>query len=634
MKYILLCGGIGSRNKKYSLPKPLNYIEGRHMIEYNIESIPSKEIYIIYNHILEKYNFEEIVINKFKTHTIHFCKIDYLTRGAVESAYIGINYFDFLDNEQCLFIDNDNIHIYPKQMETNSESFIGYNIDYVKTCYSFIKIKDNNTIIDIAEKDKISDYFCCGLYGFSNKIIFKKYAQQLFESNIKNKNEFYFSALYKLMIQNEEIIRPIKIEHSYHFGSLKEIEDNIITIQSKQKLRICFDLDNTLVTYPTIPNDYTSVKPIISNINLLKKLKQDGHEIIIHTARRMKTHNHNIGKVIKDIAIITLNTLNDLDIPYDEIIFGKPIADIYIDDRAINPYINDISYFGLFINNCEDIGLLSVNKNNTIYKYDDIVIKSGPYNIIKGELYFYQNIPDLLKKYFCKFIDYSKNEDIISLKMSYESGIPLYYLYKNELVTENMLKKLIDNISTFHSYENSSGHNSIINKDDIYAGYVYKLKDRVNKYITEYNFDGVEELLNDIISGIDKHFSPKIVNMIHGDLWFSNIILNYNDEFKFIDMKGIVNDKLTLMGDIYYDFGKLFQSILGLDLILNDAPAINETYLNRIKNIFLSECEKLNLNINYLRYVTKSLIFGIFWALPPSILTNKRNKIINLIKCI
>ena len=26
MKYILLCGGIGSRNKKYSLPKPLNYI--------------------------------------------------------------------------------------------------------------------------------------------------------------------------------------------------------------------------------------------------------------------------------------------------------------------------------------------------------------------------------------------------------------------------------------------------------------------------------------------------------------------------------------------------------------------------------------------------------------------------------
>ena len=84
MKYILLCGGIGSRNKKYSLPKPLNYIEGRHMIEYNIESIPSKEIYIIYNHILEKYNFEEIVINKFKTHTIHFCKIDYFH---IESSY-------------------------------------------------------------------------------------------------------------------------------------------------------------------------------------------------------------------------------------------------------------------------------------------------------------------------------------------------------------------------------------------------------------------------------------------------------------------------------------------------------------------------------------------------------------------
>ena len=68
MIYILLCGGIGSRNNNYSLPKPLNYIEGKHMIEYNIERIPSKEIYIIYNKVLQNYNFEEIIINKFKTH--------------------------------------------------------------------------------------------------------------------------------------------------------------------------------------------------------------------------------------------------------------------------------------------------------------------------------------------------------------------------------------------------------------------------------------------------------------------------------------------------------------------------------------------------------------------------------------
>ena len=52
----------------------------------------------------------------------------------------------------------------------------------------------------------------------------------------------------------------------------------------------------------------------------------------------MTTHNNNIGKVMKDIGVITFKTLDDFNIPYDEIIFGKPIADVYIDDKSINPY--------------------------------------------------------------------------------------------------------------------------------------------------------------------------------------------------------------------------------------------------------------------------------------------------------
>jgi hypothetical protein len=34
-------------------------------------------------------------------------------------------------------------------------------------------------------------------------------------------------------------------------------------------------------------------------------------------------------------------------------------------------------------------------------------------------------------------------------------------------------------------------------------------------------------------------------------------------------MKGQVDNILTTNGDIYYDYGKLYQSILGYDIILN-----------------------------------------------------------------
>ena len=50
MKYIILCGGIGKQTARHpSLPKPLNFIQGRHMIEYVVDNIPSNEVFIIYN---------------------------------------------------------------------------------------------------------------------------------------------------------------------------------------------------------------------------------------------------------------------------------------------------------------------------------------------------------------------------------------------------------------------------------------------------------------------------------------------------------------------------------------------------------------------------------------------------------
>jgi hypothetical protein len=48
----------------------------------------------------------------------------------------------------------------------------------------------------------------------------------------------------------------------------------------------------------------------------------------------MKTCQGNLGMVTARISLITLKWLEKYDIPYDEIYFGKPHADVYIDDNA------------------------------------------------------------------------------------------------------------------------------------------------------------------------------------------------------------------------------------------------------------------------------------------------------------
>jgi capsule biosynthesis phosphatase len=602
MKYIILCGGI---DKTTSLPNPLNYVNGRHLIEYIIENIPSNEIYIFYNIYLKEYNFEEIVIHLFKQKTIHFIKIDYLTRGPAETAYIGIQQLNINDNDGLMFIDNDNVHNIPKIENGN---FIGYGAHKDNESLSFIKI-ENNRITNIEEKIKISDNYCCGIYGFINIDIFKQYCKKLI-----NNNEYYFSQIYKLMIQDRIEIAPVQIQYTKLFDT-----DNKLVVKP---LRICFDLDNTLVTNPTIPDDYSTVNPIHKNIVILQQLKKMGHEIIIYTARRMKTHKNNIGKVIKDIALITIQTLDKYNIEYDELLFGKPLADIYIDDKALNPYVNNISYFGINIEENEYVhNKVENNKFNKIIKHNNVIKKSGPYSILKGEIYYYQHLPLSIKSFYPELYNYNKVNDSIELSMEYIKGIPLFYLYKNKLINPGHIDKLFSVLQQIHGCDIQI----TLTDQNIKNNYIKKIQDRYNK--NDYFFEDSDEIFNSIINNLETHYNPTLSGVIHGDFWFSNIILDYDDNIKLIDMKGQVDGILSLNGDIYYDYGKLLQSVFGYDLIINDCD-IDDEYITFIQEYFFQKCKDIKLDIEFLKAVTLSFLFSNIYFID----TSKKIKVWQFIK--
>lgn len=98
--------------------------------------------------------------------------------------------------------------------------------------------------------------------------------------------------------------------------------------------RICIDLDGVIAELKKEGQSYENLKPVLGAVDKLKQLKANGHYIIINTARNMKTCNGNTGKVLHNVGLITLEWLKKFEIPYDEIHFGKPWADLYIDDNA------------------------------------------------------------------------------------------------------------------------------------------------------------------------------------------------------------------------------------------------------------------------------------------------------------
>ena len=103
----------------------------------------------------------------------------------------------------------------------------------------------------------------------------------------------------------------------------------------RDKMRIVFDLDGVICELKKPSESYADVIPKNDVIEKMRDLKEDGHYLIIHTGRHMRTCNGDVSEVIEKIGKITEDWLKKWKVPYDELIFGKPHADIYIDDLGI-----------------------------------------------------------------------------------------------------------------------------------------------------------------------------------------------------------------------------------------------------------------------------------------------------------
>ena len=457
MIILIPIGGKGDRfkNNGYIKPKALINILGIPMIFYLLNNLDINNIdfiYIPYNEEYVQYNFESLLIKKFPNINFKFFILDKDTDGAAETVNLALNR---LTIEDCpiLCLDSDNFYTINIIKKWNNENkIICFEDLKPNPIYSYIKIKED-LIIDIKEKEKITNYACTGAYGFKSYKELLKYSQNIINNNIRQKGEYYMSNVIKEMINmgNKFNYDLVNINDFHCLGTpiqIRQFCNNNILIEklSENKiipnLRICFDLDNTLVTFPKITGDYTSVKPLQKNINFLKSLKMRGHTIIIYTARRMKTYNNDIGKVLTNIGKITFNTLEKFDIPFDEIYFGKPYANMYIDDLGVNCYDNLEKTTGFYIDTIKPRDFNEFS-NNIIETYTK---KSTN---LSGEIYYYMNIPLEIKDLFPLLLDYDVNNKYYTIEKI--NGLTATTLYVSELLTVNNLKYIMDSINRIQS---------------------------------------------------------------------------------------------------------------------------------------------------------------------------------------
>jgi uncharacterized HAD superfamily protein len=86
---------------------------------------------------------------------------------------------------------------------------------------------------------------------------------------------------------------------------------------------VAVDIDGVLCEETGTFGDYAYRKPMKAGLDLVRELNRQGHTVVLYTARWAED------------AAVTQNWLDSYKVQYERVVYDKPLANVYVDDRAM-----------------------------------------------------------------------------------------------------------------------------------------------------------------------------------------------------------------------------------------------------------------------------------------------------------
>ncbi|GAA6033718.1 hypothetical protein JCM8097_004396 [Rhodosporidiobolus ruineniae] len=617
-------GGTGQRFLKegYRMPKPLINIAGRAMLFWLLDRLElraSDTVFVAISDVVnQEFHIDMLLRKEYPQLNVKVVPLKFDTRGAAETLFImSQSMSDEELQRRTISLDCDTIYFPEARLLSRVRSLPPHQGATVvfddagdPPVFSYVETDNRNRIIDIKEKVAISRNANTGAYVFPDGFSLRQRCAAFLDQPLGKLalGEYYTSSLISDMIASGTIFTalPIPTTSFACVGTPVQLSAFLKKVKEKPELvkrrRFCFDLDSTLVTPPVVPGDYSTVRPMHRNIQLLRQLHAAGHYIIIATARRMRTHNGNVQAVIRDIGAITLESLDNLDIPYHEIQFGKPYAHAYIDDLAINSLLDTQKELGWFAADPEAAtgegevkGMLVPRSFNTVQVIENAVVKSSTSEALLGEIYFFSRTPEDVRDLFptIQGLNFIPSTQSFSMTMQRIHGVTFSHLLVGRALTVGRFETLLAGLKRIH------GSNGIVDEQiptppslasrinalgesadrpvKIYANYAAKVEERYEQFRQVYSdiaddHAAVAGRLLAFLQDFETDDRAQMSHVIHGDPVFSNALFSNENSVHFIDVRGRQGDTLTLRGDAIYDLAKVYQSLQGYDFALLADP--------------------------------------------------------------
>lgn len=212
MNVLIPMAGNGSRFAQagYTFPKPLIEVHGKPMIQVVVENLAVEANYIF---VVQKIHREKYNLDSMLSLICPGCKIvevDSVTEGAACTVLLAK---EFIDSDDPLviansdqFIEWNSLEFFYKMNEQNLDAgIVSFKATHPK--WSYARVDDNGFVIEVAEKNPISDIATVGIYYWKQGRDFVKYAETMISKDIRVNNEFYVCPVF-----NEALLDDLKIK--------------------------------------------------------------------------------------------------------------------------------------------------------------------------------------------------------------------------------------------------------------------------------------------------------------------------------------------------------------------------------------------------------------------------------------
>lgn len=226
-------GGRGQRfkNAGYTTTKPLIDVNGLPMIQRVIENLDiiGRYIFLISTEDYYQYNLSKMLTTFCN---ISECKIiledPNTRRGAAAACLLAKNLIN--TNEDLIIANSDQLvdwsssKFLSDMKDKNADGGI-LTFTSTESKWSFAKVKDGtNAVIEVAEKNPISDKATAGIYWFKHGSDFINGVEQMIAKDIRVNGEFYVCPVFNELINSGKIIIDYPIKSMIGLGTPEDLE--------------------------------------------------------------------------------------------------------------------------------------------------------------------------------------------------------------------------------------------------------------------------------------------------------------------------------------------------------------------------------------------------------------------------